>query len=296
MVLLVVSLNISGMMQVRGAMRERELSIRQAIGASRARLAQYLLSEAIVLACAGGALASLVLFNVPSLLSWLTGNVIPAQLQEALRVNLPMVAIIFGICLLTSLVFGWLPAMRFSRPVIISSLKDDAGSGGGMRVGRVHRWTAALQVAIAVPLLVMSGQSLDRMRATATSDLGFASDLLYAVPLKLDGLTIDQAGFQIRKASDTLAHASGVASVTVADGLPLDFRGRTHLRVAAGRREHRAEAGCRAGDARRRRLSEDDGHSARARARIHRRGWCGRRAGDHRVETARRSSRARTAT
>jgi putative ABC transport system permease protein len=229
MVLLVVSLNISGMMQVRGAMRERELSIRQAIGASRARLAQYLLSEAIVLACAGGVLASLVLFNAPPFLSWLTGNVIPAQLQEALRVNLPMVAIIFGICLLTSLVFGWLPAMRFSRPVIISSLKDDAGGGGGMRVGRVHRWTAALQVAIAVPLIVMSGQSLDRMRATATHDLGFASDLLYAVPLKLDGLSIDQAGFQTRKASETIAQASGVASVTVADGLPLDFRGRNTL-------------------------------------------------------------------
>ena len=226
MVLLVVSLNISGMMQVRGAMRERELSIRQAIGASRLRLAQYLLSESIVLACAGGALASIVLFNIPSLLPWLTDDPIPPQILEALRVDVPMVAICLGLCLLTSLIFGWLPAMRFSRPVIISSLKDDAGGGGGMRVGRVHRWTAALQVAIAVPLIVMSGQSLDRMRATATHDLGFASDLLYAVPLKLDGLAIDQAGFQTRKASDTLAHASGVASVTVADGLPLDFRGR----------------------------------------------------------------------
>lgn len=235
LVLLVVSLNISGMMQVRGAMRERELSIRQAIGASRARLAQYLLSEAIVLACAGGALASLVLFNAPPLVSWLTGNVIPAQLREALRVNLPMVAIIFGICLLTSLVFGWLPALRFSRPVIISSLKDDAGVGG-RRVGRVHRVTAALQVAIAVPLLVMSGQSLDRVRATATAPLGFEADLLYAAPLKLDGLTTENAGFQIRRLSDTLAQAGGVDSVTVADGLPLDFRyriERVSLQVAA---------------------------------------------------------------
>ena len=226
MVLLVVSLNISGMMQVRGAMRERELSIRQAIGASRLRLAQYLLSESIVLACAGGALASIVLFNIPSLLPWLTDDPIPPQILEALRVDVPMVAICCGLCLLTSLVFGWLPAMRFSRPVILSSLKDEAGGGGGMRVGRVHRWTAALQVAIAVPLLVMSGQSLERLRATATNDLGFTSDLLYAVPLKLDGLAIEQAGFQIRKAGDTLAHASGVASVTVADGLPLDFRNR----------------------------------------------------------------------
>ena len=91
-----------------------------------------------------------------------------------------MVIVAFGLCLITSLVFGWLPAMRFSRPVIISSLKDDAGGGGGLRVGRVHRVTAALQVAIAVPLLVMSGQSLDRVRATATSDLGFASECLHA--------------------------------------------------------------------------------------------------------------------
>jgi hypothetical protein len=136
-----------------------------------------------------------------------------------------MVAICFGLCLITSLVFGWLPATRFSRPVILSSLKDDAG-GGGLRVGKVHRVTAALQVAIAVPLLVMSGQSIDRMRVTATSPLGFDADLLYAAPLKLDKLTIQEAGSEIRRLRDTLAHANGVASVTVADGLPLDFRGR----------------------------------------------------------------------
>jgi predicted permease len=225
MVLLVVSLNISGMMQVRGAMRERELSIRQAIGASRARLAQYLLCESIVLACAGGALASLVLFNGPPLLSWLTGKTMPAQLRDALRVDAPMIATILGICLLTSLVFGFLTALRFSRPVILSSLKDDAG-GGGFRAGRVHRVAAALQVAIAVPLIVMSGQSLDRVRATAFGSLGFDAERVYAAPLKLDGLTVEDASFQVRRLSAMLAETRGVDSVTVADGLPLDFRGR----------------------------------------------------------------------
>src|SRR4029079_7328878 len=73
-VLLVVCLNISGMMQVRGAMRERELSIRQAIGASRGLLARYLLAESMLLALFGGTLASLVLFNVPSFLSWMVGK------------------------------------------------------------------------------------------------------------------------------------------------------------------------------------------------------------------------------
>ena len=183
-VLVVVCLNISGMMLVRSAMRERELSIRHAIGASRGRLARYLLSEAIVLAGLGAVLASVVLFNAPRLLAWWAGRPLPFEVQEALRFDPSIVAICVGLCLATSLVFGFLPATRFSRPVIISSLKDDAGVGG-FQAGRVHRLTAALQVAIAVPLIVLSGIALDRVRATATADLGFESDLLYAAPLNV---------------------------------------------------------------------------------------------------------------
>jgi predicted permease len=221
MVLLVVCLNIYGMMQVRSAMRERELSIRQAIGASRARLMRYLLTEAVILAGLGGALASLVLFNIPSLLSWFAGRPLPMQIDEALTLDLPMIAICIGICLLTSVLFGLLPAARFSRPTLLSSMKDDAG-GGGMRVGRAHRVTAALQIAIAVPLIVMSFMSLDRMRATAMADLGFASETLLAAPLNLDG--VENREFRVRSAVAELAQAPGVAAVTVADGLPLDFR------------------------------------------------------------------------
>jgi hypothetical protein len=171
-----------------------------------------------------------VLFNVPPVLVRLSGADIPVQLQQAMRVDAYMVAICAGLCLVTSLACGLWPALRFSRPAIISSLKDDAGVGG-LRAGRVHRLTAALQVAIAVPLIVMAGVSLDRVRATATADLGFDADLLYAAPLKLDDRSPEHAGFQIRQLRDVLAQAGGVASVTVADGLPLDFRGRG-MRVA----------------------------------------------------------------
>lgn len=224
-VLLVICLNISGMMQVRSAMRERELSIRQAVGANRKRLVRHLLSEAIILAGLGGALGSVVLFNVPSVISWLAAQPLPAQFQQALRIDGWMIAICIGLCLVTSLLFGLIPAARFSRPVIISSLKDDAGVGGAA-AGRMRRVTAALQVAIAVPLIVMSGMSLDRFRATATSNLGFESDLLYAAPLKFEGVADESVQFRLRSVRANLEKASGVASVTVADGLPLDFNGR----------------------------------------------------------------------
>jgi predicted permease len=224
MVLLVVCLNISGMVQVRSAMRERELSIRQAIGATRRQLIQYLLSEAIIMAGLGAILASLVLFNLPSLLSLRANDPIPPQVYDVLKLNLPTVGFCVGLCLLTSLVFGLLPALRFSRPMIISALKDDVGVGG-RRVGRVQRVTAALQVAIAVPLIVLSGISLDRVRSTATADLGFPAELLYAVPLKIDDPRIVNADSRARSVRDNLARADGVAAATLADGLPLDNRG-----------------------------------------------------------------------
>jgi predicted permease len=219
--LLVVCLNVSGMVQVRSAMRERELSIRQAIGASRRRLMQHLLAEAVVLAALGGSLASVVLFNIAPVVSWWLDEPIPAEMQAALDVDVLMIAISAGLCLATSLVFGWLPALRFSRPAIMTVLKDEAGSGG-FRAGRAHRLTSGLQVAIAVPLLVLSFMSLDRVRATATADLGFDADLVYAAPLEL--AADENIGFQIRRVRDSLARASAVTSVSVADGLPLDFR------------------------------------------------------------------------
>ena len=220
--LLVVCLNISGMVQVRSAMRERELSIRQAIGASRRRLVQHLLAEAVVLAVLGGTLASLVLFNAPPIVSWWTGEPLPRELERAFSVDVPRIAILAGLCLATSLVFGWLPALRFSRPAVMAVLKDETG-GGGTRAGRVHRVTSALQVAIAVPPLVLSAMALERVRATASADLGFAADHVYAAPVE-PGAGPSEHDAQLRRLRDVLASTSGVASVTVADGLPLDSR------------------------------------------------------------------------
>ena len=235
MVLLVVCLNISGMMQVRGAMRERELSVREAIGASRGRLVRYLLSEAVILSGLGSALAIIVLFNIPPVLAWWIGQPIPTEFKEALRPNLSIAAIAVGVPLLTSLVFGLLPALRFSRPAIISSLKDDAG-GGGHRVGRVQRVAVALQICIAIPFLVLSGMLVDRVRSLATADLGFQTEGLAAVRLDLDPKKEkEQPGFFVRRVRENLEQASGVASVTVADGLPLDFSFRVRRVAPQGR-------------------------------------------------------------
>ena len=89
------------------------------------------------------------------------------------------IAISSGLCLLVSVLFGLLPAVRFSRPNLIHALKEDAG-GGGRQTIRVHRVAALVQIGIAVPFLVISGVMLDRVR---TAEFGFPTEGLAAARL-----------------------------------------------------------------------------------------------------------------
>ena len=229
MVLLVVCLNISGMVQARSARRERELSVRQAIGASRGRLVWYLLAEAIMLAGAGGAVAALLLFGVPQAVLWWFGQSLSPEvyafIRQVVTPTWPMIALAVGLCLAATLTFGLLPALRFSRPALISAMKDDAG-GGGKRVGRMQRFASAMQVGIAIPFLVISGTMIDWVRTTANDELGFTLDGLASVRLNLTpAADTKDPGFQLRSARTVLEQARGVQSVTIASALPLDFGG-----------------------------------------------------------------------
>jgi predicted permease len=214
-VLLVVCLNISGMMLVRGTIRERELSIRSALGAARQRLVQYLFFESLVLAVVAAVVSGFVLFGIPAIAAWYLGAPVP----EEIDLDAVNVVIASGLCLVVSLLFGLLPAVRFSRPNLITAMKDDAG-GGGTQTIRVHRLAAMVQVGIAVPFLVISGVMLDRVR---TADLGFPTDGFAAA--KLPPLAGEEraANFSIRRVRDELQQTPGIQSVAVAGGMPVDF-------------------------------------------------------------------------
>ena len=167
-VLLIVCVNISGMMLVRGATRAHELSIRAALGADRRTLVQHLFFEAIALACAAGTLSAVVLFGIPALIGWWMGVPVPPEVDFDATGALTAA----GLCLVVSVLFGLLPAIRFSRPSLLPALQADAGRGGTQRI-RAHRIAAMVQIGIAVPFLVISGVMIDRVR---TADYGLPLD------------------------------------------------------------------------------------------------------------------------
>ena len=185
-VLLVVGLNISGMMLVRSAIREREIAIRAAMGASRWRLMRYHLTEALVIATLGGSFASVVLFGGPVAVAWAFNMWGPGL--DLFRPDAWVVLQCIALCFVTSLVLGLLPAIRFSRNSVVDALKNDS-SGSGRRVGWLQKLTAAAQAGIAVPFLVICGLQFDQARVAALTDVGFKTDGLYAVEVNLAAIT-----------------------------------------------------------------------------------------------------------
>jgi predicted permease len=220
-VLLVVGLNISGMMLVRSAIRERELAIRAAMGASRWRQMRFHLTEALVLALFGGGFAASVLFGGPFAVAWALDTWGPWL--DLFRPNVWLLLQCMALCFVTSLVLGLLPAVRFSRTSVIDALKNDS-TGSGRRVGRLQRFTAAAQAGIAVPFLVICGVQFDLARVAALTDVGFRPQGLYAARLNLSAIanTEEEGRLFLQAVQQNLADAGGVAAVSMGDGIPLD--------------------------------------------------------------------------
>jgi len=227
--------NLAGITLARAASREREIGVRLALGASRVRLARNLLVEAFVLALAGGGLGLG--------LAWITmGRVSPASLGVvapgvSFEPGLGTVVVSMALALAAALAFGLLPALRFSRPVLVSALKDEA-RGGGSRVGRVQRIAASTQTGAALFLLLTGALFLRSLERMQDRDLGYEPDGMLLVDFWARDLssggadlaemgypTVDEGGGFMDRVIESVGNVPGVASVALADGFPLDLVG-----------------------------------------------------------------------
>jgi predicted permease len=227
LVLLIICGNVAGMALARSATREREIAVRLALGSSRARLVRYLMGEAMVLALVGGGLGVIVAF-------WGTAVALPTDMAVALALpegglhpNPGGLAYAFGLTLATLLAFGLLPALRFSRPELLSSLKDDVG-GGGRRVGRVHRLAATAQTGVALLSLVVCSLFVRSLGVMEERDLGFEPSNLMITTMDLSVSGYDdpvEGQLFLDRVRESVAAVPGVTAVSIADGIPLDLVG-----------------------------------------------------------------------
>jgi predicted permease len=175
-VLLLACANIANLLLARGAQRQREMSVRLALGAGRGRVLRQMLTESLLLAGLGGAGGLL--------LGYLGRNAIPLLISTGWRstFDVPMdwgvFAFAAGVTLLTGLIFGMAPAWLAARAEVSSSLKESAQTTTRRRKGLGGKTIVAFQIALSTLLVVGAGLFLRTLFALDRVDAGFRTDHL----------------------------------------------------------------------------------------------------------------------
>ena len=183
LLLLIACVNVSNLLLARGVAREREMAVRAAIGAGRARLVRQLLTEGLLIAAGG------VLLGVP--MAYLGLNAIVALIppdtipdESEIAINGAVLAFTVAISAITALVFGLAPAWQSSRTDLASSLKEGARSvAGGRR--RLSSGLVVAEVALSVMLLVGAALMLRTLIAMQDVDLGIRTERLLTMRVPL---------------------------------------------------------------------------------------------------------------
>jgi predicted permease len=213
------------MLLARASGRQKEIGIRLAIGASRMRLLQQLLSESIVMATLG-AIAGIALAWTLTRLAMSIQLPIPIPLSFALRIDSRVLIFTAGVTFIAAMVAGLAPALKTTRPNLVTELKGDvtATHAGG------RRWTlrdglVVTQIAVTLVLLVAAGLLTRSLIAAQQLGVGFKSGGLAILSTDMNMIGYDDARakeFYVR-ALERVRALPGVESAALAERVPFSI-------------------------------------------------------------------------
>ncbi len=222
LILLIACANVANLVLARGTARRREVAVRAALGAGRARLLRQLLVENLLLGLVGGALGLVLAFwGVAALLARADG-----LLPRAAEVRPDAQVLLFALVasLLTGLLFGLLPAWGASRPRLASVLRE-GGRGATAAHGRARRALVVAEVALSLVLLAGAGLLLRSLWSLRSVDPGFATADRLVVTLTISDVKYPtRPGYMAfhHELMRRLGALPGVRAVAATRFLPLD--------------------------------------------------------------------------
>jgi len=227
LVLLIACANVAGLFLARASGRHREMALRATLGAGPGRLVRQIITETLLLWLAGAAFGLMVgrlaldgLLHIRPSESW-------AQFPRTLDV--PVLAFTLGITIATGLIFGLIPALRFSKHDLATALKEgNRAAGRSVASRRTGRWLVVCQVALALVLLFGAGLMMKSLARLTGVNPGFNSANLLSLEYRLPRSKYPQKSQQWNFHRQVIENANalpGVVSAAEVMGLPISGNG-----------------------------------------------------------------------
>jgi putative ABC transport system permease protein len=237
-VLLIACANVANLLLARVLSRKKEMAIRVALGASRVRLLQQTLCEAVLLSLLGGASGIGIATYGIQLITKFLGTNLPAFVE--VRLDGQVLGFTVGIAVLTGVLAGVLPGWRFAKADVQDALKQGAGRGGSESGGtRTRNALVVAEVALSLVLLVGAGLMMRTLWALHKVDPGFDAKNVITMQMSVQPAKYSGPAQEISSTNEILTRIRALPGVTAAaavDSLPLND-GSTQPIAIAGRPE-----------------------------------------------------------
>jgi putative ABC transport system permease protein len=224
LVLLIACANVANLLLARSTSRRREVAVRIALGAGRARLVRQLLTESLLLSLLGGTIAIVVAYSSVSLLRGVLTDVLPQP--NPLRVGLVPLAFTLLVCVAAGALFGLAPALQSSSVESSDALKSKGSLHARVtrRGNRIRNTLVVGEIALSLALLTSAGLLLRTFENLRNTNLGIQPDHVLTAAVKLPGArykTLDQSWAFYEQLLHKITGSPLVRAAALASKLPL---------------------------------------------------------------------------
>jgi len=226
-VLLIACVNLANLQLSRGVARQKEIAVRTALGATRARIVRQLLTESVLLAFAGGALGIALAFLALRGLQLLGPESVPRV--NDVGIGLAALAFTFTVCILSAILFGLAPALRASRLDVQATLRDTSRTSAGVsaiwgRGNNLRRSLVIAEIALCAMLLIGAGLLIRSFARVRDVNPGFDPHNVLTLELTMTGERYKDKEAVLaayRELWQRLENLPGVTSAGAVTSLPL---------------------------------------------------------------------------
>ncbi|HWY48215.1 MAG TPA: ABC transporter permease [Bryobacteraceae bacterium] len=220
LLLLIACANVANLLIARATARQREISIRLAMGASRMRLVRQWLVESLLLALGGGMLGMLVAeWTGEALLKFLPSD--QSMLGISSQPDQRVLLFALALSVVTGVLFGIVPSLQATKAELASTLKDQAAAvlGGGRSHLRLRKSLVVTQVALSLMLLIGAGLFARSLYNVKNIDAGFHTDHLisFAVQPSLSGYSQERMRALFEQLQQNIARLPGIRAASLAE-------------------------------------------------------------------------------